>query len=61
MLTFFSGLHSDQYLTLADPYFKTIDTSLQRGAHHEHQWEEAQTALTAPALLCFLEGGRSQC
>lgn len=43
MLTFFSGLHSDQYLTLADPYFKTIDMSKQCGAYHERQWEQAQT------------------
>lgn len=34
MLTFFSGLHSDQYLTLADPYFKTVDMSKQCGAYH---------------------------
>lgn len=57
MLTFFSGLHSDQYLTLADPYFKTVDMSKQCGAYHERQWEQAQTAATAPALHCFLGGG----
>lgn len=57
----FSGLHSDQYLPLADPFCKTVGMSMRCRAYPQRQQERAPVAVVAPFLHSFLEGGGSQC